>query len=62
MIGPLVLRGPVMRLILSASLVVALIFPLAGCVSPNPGVSAAVPKTQYPSNLITPTDILPVLL
>jgi hypothetical protein len=51
-----------MRLILSASLVVALLFPLAGCVSPNPGVSAAVPKTQYPSNLITPTDILPVLL
>jgi hypothetical protein len=55
-------KGFVMRLIVSAGLVIALVFPLVGCVAPNQGASAVVPKTPYPTNLVLPSDVLPVLL
>jgi hypothetical protein len=51
-----------MRLIVSVGLVIALVFPLVGCVAPNQGASAVIPKTPYPTNLVLPSDVLPVLL
>jgi hypothetical protein len=51
-----------MRQAITVGLMIAIMFPLVGCASPTQRGSASVRQSQYPYDLVLPSDVIPVFL